>query len=517
MDVSRGLATLFAASYPLVYVYTHEEGRALETLYRVGQRRELKMELLVWSVTEGLLHWADGTPVVDDRPDYIGILDVARGLDRPCILVLKDYDPYLDDPLVVRGLRDLAALYPETSNQWRRSLVILAPQLTIPAALEKEMAVVDFPLPDQGVMVEILDRVIGFQEAMQVPVRLEGNGDRDAVVGSLLGLTRFEAENVLAKATVTCGELSTQVIPYVLGEKEQIVRKSGGGAVEYIHPRVSLANVGGLDLLKKQIAFWGAAFGEKARCYNLAQPRGALLIGEPGCGKSLSVKAMAALWQVPLLRVDIGALFTSALGGTEERLRQVLKLADSLGHCCLWLDEVEKGLSGLGSSNMTDGGVQARIFSSLLTWMEEHTTPVFVAATANLTTLHVLPPEFIQRFTAVFFIDKPSDEERAEIIRIHLEERGREPDAFDVPALVKATTGMVGRKIRNAIYQGMYLGFAEGREFTTEDILAALQIDKEGMRDFGGVRARPASTHSLQVTPSPGSRTGRALSLDQAG
>ncbi len=209
MDVSRRVATLFAASYPLVYVYTHEEGRALETLYRVGQRRELKMELLVWSVTEGLLHWADGTPVVDDRPDYVGILDVARGLDRPCILVLKDYDPYLDDPLVVRGLRDIAALYPETSNQWRRSLVILSPQLIIPAALEKEMAVVDFPLPDQGVMVEILDRVIGFQEGMQVPVQLDGDGDRDALVGSLLGLTRFEAENVLAKATVTCGELST--------------------------------------------------------------------------------------------------------------------------------------------------------------------------------------------------------------------------------------------------------------------------------------------------------------------
>ena len=285
MDVSRELTTLFAASYPLVYVYTHEEQRALEALHRVGQRRELKMELLVWSVTEGLLNWADGTPALDDRPDYVGILEIARGLDRPCILALKDYDPYLDDPLVVRGLRDIAALYPETSDQWRRALVILSPQLTIPAALEKEMAVVDFPLPDQGVMVEILDRVIGFQEGMQVPVRLDGEGDREAVVSSLLGLTRFEAENVLAKATVTCGELSAQVIPHVLGEKEQIVRKSGGGAVEYIHPDVSLANVGGLNLLKKQIEFWGIAFGERARQYNLAQPRGVLLIGLPGTGK----------------------------------------------------------------------------------------------------------------------------------------------------------------------------------------------------------------------------------------
>ncbi len=218
---------------------------------------------------------------------------------------------------------------------------------------------------------------------------------------------------------------------------------------------------------------------------------------------------MASLWQVPLLRLDVGALFTSALGGTEEKLRGVLKLADSLGRCVLWLDEVEKGLSGLGSSNASDGGTQARIFATLLTWMEEHESPVFVAATANLTTLDVLPPEFIARFTEVFWVDKPNDAERAQIWAIHLKDRGLDPATFELLKLVAETQGMVGRQIRNLVHAGMFRPFREQRAVTTEDMLEALKSQRHGVREFGGVQARPASSANLPVPPAARKRTVR--------
>lgn len=514
MNVENDIEILVRARTPLLYVYSSEERRVLETLKRITVRltdgETETVRLLTWSIVSGLARWDDNTPVGANTQGPLDALLHARELKGNALVALCDYHPYLQDPAIVRQLRELAFEFAEDKD-WLRTLVIVSPQLTIPPELEKEITLVDFPLPDRGDLAGVIERIADSNEAdeaLPFAVRLDDE-TRDQVAQALLGLTLTEAENVLAKSIVVTGELGTKAIPLILKEKEQIVKKSGGGAVEYIHPRHTLDDVGGLDLLKSWAIERSESWGPRAAQFKLVPPRGVLLIGEPGTGKSLSVKAIASLWQAPLLRLDVGALFTGTLGGTEGRLRNVLKLADSLGFCVLWLDEVEKGWSGLGSSNVSDAGTQARSFATLLTWMEEHESLVFPAATANLTTLDVLPPEFIQRFSDVFWVDRPNDAEREQIFNIHLKDRGLKPAEFDVTRLVAETQGMVGRQIRNLVHAAMHRPFREQRSVTTDDVIEALKAQRQGVREFAGVQARPASSSNLPAPPAARRRTVR--------
>lgn len=523
MNTANEIEILVRARTPLVYIYSSEERRVLETLKRIAvkltaettdPRERVDVQLLMWSVVSGLVKWDDDTPVGTNTNSAVAVLQHIAAIKGSAIIVLRDYHPYLQEPAIVRRLRELAVSFAEGDKRQLRTLVILSPRLVIPPELEKEIALVDFPLPSKDDLEAVIDHVQAeaHSEEGGFAVHLDEDS-RGNIAQALLGLTIAEAENTLAKSIVVTGELGHKAIPLILKEKEQIVKKSGGGAVEYIHPRHTLDDVGGLDLLKTWAMERSESWGPRAMQFKLAPPRGVLLIGDAGTGKSLSVKAIASLWQVPLLRLDIGALFTSALGGTEERMRGVLKLADSLGRCVLWLDEVEKGLSGLGSSNLSDGGAQARIFATLLTWMEEHESPVFVAATANLTTLDVLPPEFIQRFTDTFWVDKPNDAERAQILTIHLRDRGLNPDEFDLSRLVAETQGLVGRQIRNLVQAAMHRPFREQRNVTTDDVLEALKSQRQGVREFAGVQARPASSSNLPVPQAARKRTVRMSSI----
>jgi len=514
-NVESEIEILVRARTPLVYVYSSEERRVLETLKRIAVRLTSEsgapeVQLLMWSVVSGLVKWDDDSPVGTNTQNAMAVLQQAGALKGSAIIALRDYHPYLQEPAVVRRLRELAVTFSSEGDRDQvRVIVIVSPRLVIPPELEKEIALVDFPLPDRNDLAGVIDRIANeADEALPFAVRLDDDM-RNQIAQALLGLTIAEAENTLAKSIVVTGELGSKAISLILKEKEQIVKKSGGGAVEYIHPRHTLDDVGGLDLLKSWAIERSESWGPRAAQFKLVPPRGVLLIGEPGTGKSLSVKAIASLWQVPLLRLDVGALFTSALGGTEEKLRGVLKLADSLGRCVLWLDEVEKGLSGLGSSNVSDAGTQARIFATLLTWMEEHESPVFVAATANLTTLDVLPPEFIQRFSEVFWVDRPNDAEREQILTIHLQDRGLNPAEFDMPRLVAETQGMVGRQIRNLVHAAMHRPFREQRGVTTDDLLEALKAQRQGVREFAGVQARPASSSNLPAPQTARKRTVR--------
>jgi SpoVK/Ycf46/Vps4 family AAA+-type ATPase len=290
-------------------------------------------------------------------------------------------------------------------------------------------------------------------------------------------------------------------VPLVLEEKRQVIRKSG--LLEYFAADARLADVGGLASLKTWLSRRRNAFGEAARTFGLPEPKGLLLLGVQGCGKSLTAKAVAASWELPLLRLDMGRIFSGLVGSSEENLRRAIRVAESVAPVVLWVDEIEKGLSGMGGSGTADAGVSARVFGALLTWLQEKTAPVFVVATANR--IEALPPELLRkgRFDEIFFIDLPEAAERAEILGIHLAKRRRDPAAFQLPALAERTGGFSGAELEGLVLAALYDAFAEGTELAQRHLEAALgetlplsvtmREEIARVRDWARTRTRPAS------------------------
>ena len=346
MDVNRKIETLVMARYPLIWIFSHEEGRVLDALLEISRRQRCR--LLVWSVTRGLRDWEFPDRETEEQADFLSIPRYILEHREDALFVLLDYHRFIQDPVVVRGLRDLAEELPNQSHF--KSAIILAPQVEIPTELEKQITVVDYPLPNQEELKTLLDRIIASRSEEEIPVQLSEE-DKDRLVQALRGLTMIEAENVLAQAVSATGNLSVQAIPFILEEKRQIVRKSG--ALEYFEPQVTMEDVGGLDILKAWVRDRAEAFSERARQFGLPYPRGVLLTGVPGGGKSLTVKAMAASWKVPLLRLDMSQIFKGVVGGTEAAIRDALKLADALGRSILWMDE---GVPGKQVCAMQEGG-----------------------------------------------------------------------------------------------------------------------------------------------------------------
>jgi ATP-dependent 26S proteasome regulatory subunit len=413
------------------------------------------------------------------------------------IFLLKDFHPYMLEPGVVRLLRDAA----DALKTSYKTLIILSPILRIPPELEKDLTVIDFELPDTEEMNKILDdllRAVSDNPRIRINLTRE---EKDRLVQAAMGLTAVEAENAFSRVIVAKCRLSEEDIEDILEEKKQIVRKSG--LLEYFEPEDEFHHVGGLKLLKEWLTKRGRAFSDQARSYGLPEPRGILLIGVQGCGKSLTAKAVSNLWKLPLLRLDLGRLFSSLVGSSEENVRRATKVAESIAPCVLWIDEIEKGLSGLESSSQSDAGTASRVFGHMITWLQEKKRPVFVIATAN--DINALPPELMRkgRFDDIFFVDLPNPSERAEIFQIHLERFGRDPQKFDIRALVKESRNFSGSEIREAIIAAMYDGFAEQREFATEHIIKnmrdtvpisrtmAEEINR--LRSWAGVRARRAN------------------------
>jgi SpoVK/Ycf46/Vps4 family AAA+-type ATPase len=408
--------------------------------------------------------------------------------------VLRDYHHYLNDPVVVRKLRDAAHAL-KTS---RKNILFLSPVLKVPTELEKEIAVIDYKLPDKEEIREIISRITktldetGNLDIMKTPEK------REKIVEAALGLTAEEAENVFAKSLVQQGQFDVSI---VLSEKEQIIRKSG--VLEYYHANEKMQEVGGLEELKKWLEKRGKAFTIEAREFGLPEPRGILLLGIPGCGKSLTAKAIAGMWQLPLLKLDVGKVFSSYVGSSEENVRRAIQTAESIAPSILWLDEIEKGFSGLGSSGMTDGGTTARVFGTFLTWLQEKATPVFVVATSN--NVSQLPPELLRkgRFDEIFYVDLPSKDERKEIVKIHLEKRNREIENYDLDKLAGKTSGFSGSELEEVIVAGLYDAFNAGEELmqghleqVIETMIPLSQTMEEqirGIRDWAKLRARRAS------------------------
>src|SRR5512140_2279098 len=461
------LDVLVRARYPLVYLVTSEEQRLEAILAELAEAHG--KALLGWSVAKGFRRegGAKLAAGLDGAREPLAALAAIEKLSEPSLVVLKDFHPYLQDPAVVRALRELSHALKSTYT----TVVLLSPTLVIPPEIEKEVSVLDVPLPTYRDLVQLLKEIVGVLRQGKSAVVDLTKDDADALIKAALGLTLSEAENAFAKAIAADGRLSKDDVPRVLEEKRQVIRKSG--LLEYYPTEEKLANVGGLDALKTWLARRGAAFSEAARRFGLPEPKGLLLLGVQGCGKSLTAKAIAAQWRLPLLRLDMGRIFSGLVGSSEENVRKAIKSAEGLAPVVLWVDEIEKGLAG-SAGGANDTGVAARVFGTLLTWLQEKTAPVFVVATANR--IDGLPPELLRkgRFDEIFFIDLPSAAERREILEIHVRRRKRDPAAYDLDAITARTEGFSGAELEAAIISGLYEAFGEGTELAQRHLARAV-------------------------------------------
>jgi SpoVK/Ycf46/Vps4 family AAA+-type ATPase len=485
------------ARYPLLWVVTPEEERALREIDSLAQ--DQRKRLLLWSSTVGLVNpaLAKGGPDTSKR-DPLALLATILEDSESCIWVLRDFHPFLRDPNVVRRLREVAFSL-HSSN---KTVILLGPVLKIPVELEKEVTVVDFDLPNAAQLESMIQEKIEVLRCNEkITVELDRR-QRGRLVRACQGLTENEAQDAVAKAVIQAGgRLDGDAVEAVTAEKQQIIRKSG--LLEFYASEESLTNVGGLATLKEWLRKRVRAFSDEARAFGLPEPKGILLVGVQGCGKSLVAKAVANSWRLPLLRLDVGRLFASLVGSSEENLRSAIKVAESIAPVVLWVDEVEKGFSGVGSSNVSDAGTAARVFGSFITWLQEKEKPVFVISTAN--DVSQLPPELVRkgRFDEIFFVDLPDATERSEIWKIHLTKRNRDPTQFDLSTLAMASDGLSGAEIEQAVVAGLYEAFDKNRPLAMGDLLEVLQEtvplsqmmaeEIEALRQWARQRARQAS------------------------
>jgi SpoVK/Ycf46/Vps4 family AAA+-type ATPase len=486
------LNILIQAQYPLIYLVTAEEDRAEKEIATISQMKQQPRKLYVWTLTHGMVEHGQARTTQHNTISPEAAIEWTTRHKEPAIFVFKDLHPFKDSAAVTRWLRDAIASFQGT----QKVIILMSPIQQIPIELEKEVVVLDFALPS---LVE-LDRVLSHQLDKTRQNRLSNEG-REKLLKASLGLTQDEAEKVYRKAQVKRGKITEAEVDIVLSEKKQLIRRNG--ILEFIEEDETIDAVGGLEELKGWLVQRSGAFSERARTYGLPQPKGMLILGVPGCGKSLIAKTTSRLWGLPLLRLDMGRVYDgSMVGRSEANLRGALKTAESISPAILFIDELDKAFSGAGSGD-SDGGTSSRIFGSFLTWMQEKTSPIFVMATANR--IEKLPGEFLRkgRFDEIFFVDLPTQSEREAVFRIHLSKRNRDLERFDLEQLSKVADGFSGAEIEQALIAAMYDAFAQNREFTQLDIIAAIKAtlplsrtmteQVTALRDWARQRARPAA------------------------
>lgn len=461
-DFIRELEVLIRARYGVILVNTLEEERALDMLTDLA--RKLNKRLLTWSCTRGLV--MDGeTTVHADTVDLMTAIAKAEQLAKePSLFVWLDLQSHLNSsPVYIRRFKELAQ---DIRERMPSNSIIVGPLKEIPIELQKEVTIIDLPYPDLNELKTII-----FQFAQQYKDREDLQIDcseptLDALGRASIGLSKTEIENCLAKSLVQHKSITVENIDFILEEKKQNIRKSG--ILEYVDTEnLEAADIGGLDNLKKWLEIRKQAYTPEAEQFGIGWPKGVLVVGVPGCGKSLSAKCVAASWKMPLLRLDLGRVFGMYVGSSEANMRMALSMCEAVSPSILWIDEIEKALSGLASSSFSDGGTTSRVFGTILTWMQEKKSPVFVFATAN--NISSLPPELLRkgRFDEIFFVDLPNEQERAEIFRIHIKRIGRNPDHFDIASLVRlsgeASFGdgvrLTGSEIESCVNQALLEAF----------------------------------------------------------
>lgn len=532
------LSRLFRARFPYIYITTWEEERAISLIKKISKSEKLirvAREVYVWTQTNGFVvdgQKIDGTQSPDKAIDFI------RDCNKNSVFVMCDFHVLFGvkgrqvDYNVVRRLRD--NLSDLKTSKFRKNVIFLASELLIPETMQKEITILDMPLPTLSEIKAKFDKMI-IQNTQIDTSGLDEEG-KEKLCKAAMGLTLQEAENAFALAMVNDGKVDVSDLDIILSEKMQVIKKTG--ILEFINTDIKISDVGGLENLKSWLNKRNNSWSESAKKYCLPAPKGVLITGVPGCGKSLTAKAMSAAWQLPLLKLDFGKIFSGIVGSSEENMRKAIKTAEAVAPSILWVDEIEKSLSGLNSNG--DSGTSSRIFGTFLTWMQEKTAPVFVIATAN--NINSLPAELLRkgRFDEIFFVDLPTQREREEIFKLHLSKRLKDKDVASkieinsdlYKQLAQMTEGFVGAEIEQVVISALYEAFFNKRPLEFSDLANTIKnvvplsvTQKEqilAIRQWANIRAVAATKKDDMVEYSSkadseddvnSSRGGRALDV----
>jgi ATP-dependent 26S proteasome regulatory subunit len=509
MNPLERLKVLINSSTPIVVMETVEEVQAVSLVRSACS--DLNLAVFEWTIADGLMRSGSGAPVsaqasalrtiampqgnsedarlarsvlssmamdsatatkgapVYNSTDPVQALANLESMTVEAVFVLKDFHRHLDNPVVVRRLRDVGQKF-QTN---RRTLVITAPSIDMPPELASLVEFFDLPLPDVGRLRAIIkETYTRLAETHTLKLQLDADGV-DSMATNLRGLTEEEAERAISQAIVSRYALSQDCITDVLAAKKALLKRSE--MLEFIEANDTMASVGGLENLKNWLAQRRGAWEPEARQFGLEPPKGVIILGVQGCGKSLCARSVAGEWKLPLVKFDTAAVYDKYIGETEKRIQKVFKVAEGLAPCVLWIDELEKVFAGSGpDSASADAGVSSRLLASFLSWMQDRKAPVFVAATCNNVT--VLPPELIRkgRFDELFFVDLPNTIERKQIFAIQLTKRKRNPATFDLDRVAAAAQGFSGAEIESAVQTALYAAFSRKHELSNEDLLTAL-------------------------------------------
>lgn len=474
---------LLRARFPYIHITTYEETRLIKELTRIVSTPDLinsVRKVYVWKSSEG---FKDSNGMIqEDTYEKIQALNFVRKCEEDALFIFLDFHVFCKntsgnfDDTVVRFLKDLIPNLKQARNF--RNVIFVSPTFTLPDDLKKDITVLDFDLPTSDEIASVLDGIIRDNSGGNLKVNLNPK-EKEELVKAAVGLTLQEAENAFARAMVNDGCLNSEDVDIVLKEKSQVIKKSD--ILEYIDSKVKIEDVGGLENLKKWLSKRDKSWLDSAKKYGLPSPKGVLLTGVPGCGKSLIAKSISSMWHLPLLRFDVSKVFNMYVGNSESNMREAIKMAEAISPCVLWIDEIEKGFSGLGGSG--DSGTTSRIFGTFLSWMQEKTKPVFVVATAN--NIDSLPSEMMRkgRFDEIFFIDLPTFNERKQIFKVHLESRLTYPEVrgdFEIndetlKHLSNITEGFGGSELEQIVVMGLYDAFSEDRSITLNDFENAVK------------------------------------------
>ena len=506
------LAEMMRARFPYIYMTTWEEERAVAMISATAKNADIiktPRKVYIWAQTTGFTFGGKSVDSATVQP--LPAIDfIARSPDH-AVFILKDFHVYFGgqnrapEAIVVRKLRDII---PELRMSLaKKNVIFISPTLIIPDDIQKEVSVFDFPLPNIEEIRSKLEELIHHNRKIITNLNAE---EKEKLSKAALGLTLQEAENAFARAMVSDGRLCMQDLAIIFEEKNQVIKKTG--ILEFVESKLNIDDVGGLENIKKWLLKRNNTWLDSAKKYNVSAPKGALITGVPGCGKSLTAKAISSMWQLPLLKLDMGKIFSSYVGSSEENMRRAIKTAEAVAPSILWVDEIEKGFGGINSTG--DSGTSARIFGTFLTWMQDKTAPVFVIATAN--NISMLPPELLRkgRFDEIFFVDLPTHSERQDIFRLHLSKRLRNEEvARDLPItdelfsdLADLTEGFSGAEIEQTVISALYEAFFEERPLLMSDLegvikttvpLSVTQKEQiKGLRDWANLRAVSATPKS---------------------
>jgi len=513
------LKVLIDSSAPIVVMETVEEVRAVR-LVRAACA-SLNLATFEWSIASGLARCGnEGNEVlVDDRFPTSGtghdatdlaaqtiyntrepaqVLGVLEGISVEAAFILKDFHRHMEDPVVVRRLRDVGQKFSKN----RRTVVIVAPSIKMPPELACLVEYLELPLPDKQRLRQIIDEMIVRVGKTRTLRRSLDTAGLDAMADNLRGLTEEQAERAVSQAIVTRCGLTAEIVTDVLQAKKEMLRRSE--MLDFVDVSDTMASVGGLENLKHWLEQRRGTWEEKARAFGLEPPRGVVILGVQGCGKSMCAQAIAGEWKLPLVKFDTAAIFDKYIGETEKRIQKVFQVAEELSPCVLWIDELEKVFAGSGpDSASADAGVSSRLLAAFLSWMQERKASVFVAATCN--NVSALPPELIRkgRFDELFFVDLPNQAERKQIFALELARRNRRPAEFDLDRVAVAARGYSGAEIQAAVQAALYASFSSKQPLATASLIDALAMtvplsatraeEIQELRNWARARAVPAS------------------------